>query len=543
MRAMENKASSVQGTGILVFTSLLTGLFAYGPSNSAGPSGLIRTDNLRIESGIISGIKSQGGDVAIFKGIPFGAPPIGDLRWRAPAPVAAWKGIRPCKAFGPNPMQGKPVPFSVYNQDFLIPAGDPISEDCLYLNVWTAAKSPKEKRPVIVWIYGGGFVSGSGSLPLYDGEAMAKKGIVFVTINYRLGIFGFFAHPDLSKESGHNASGNYGLMDQIAALHWVQKNIAAFGGDPSNVSIAGQSAGSMSVNCLVASPLAKGLFRRAIAESGAYLFSTPVRMTTYLKQAEDQGMKVMETVHASSLADLRNMSAADLMAKTFGFRGPIVDGFVLPASIPDIFASGKQNQATLLTGWNGDEGTALASLGGGLKSADDFKKQVQQQYGAAADSILKYYPASSDEQAANSQLDYFRDITFGVQNYAWCKMATKSGKEPVYLYNFTRKVPASDPYKKYGAFHTGEVAYAYDNLDFLHRPWEPIDHTLAQKMSDYWANFAKTGDPNGPGLVHWAPFGSQTNQAMVFDVESGMAPVANQAALDFLISNLATPAK
>src|SRR5579863_6920032 len=229
----------------------------------------------KTDAGMVSGIKNSTGDVTAFKGIPFAAPPVGDLRWKAPQPVQHWDGIKKCDSFGPSPMQLKPFPFIVYTSEFLIPE-NPIGEDCLYLNVWTGAKSKAEKRPVFVWIYGGGFSSGGSACPIYDGEALAKKGIIFVSINYRVGVFGFFAHPELTKESPDKASGNYGLLDQIAALKWVKKNIAAFGGDPDKVTIAGQSAGSMSVNALVASPLTKGLFKRAIAESGSFLVKNPL---------------------------------------------------------------------------------------------------------------------------------------------------------------------------------------------------------------------------------------------------------------------------
>ncbi|MEP7319706.1 MAG: carboxylesterase family protein, partial [Panacibacter sp.] len=264
-----------------------------------------KTDTVKVTGGLISGTKSNEGDIRIFKGIPFAAPPVGDLRWKAPQPVKPWTGVKKCEAFGPSPMQNKPVPFSMWTEEFLIPK-EPISEDCLYLNVWTKAKSAKENKPVIVYIYGGGFSSGGSGCAIYDGEAMAKKGIVFVSINYRVGIFGFFAHPELTKESVSNASGNYGLMDQIAALQWVKKNIASFGGDPNNVTIAGQSAGSMSVNCLVASPQAKGLFQRAIAESGASFVSGPFRGSNTLQEAEAAGLKVAESLQASSIKDLRN---------------------------------------------------------------------------------------------------------------------------------------------------------------------------------------------------------------------------------------------
>ncbi|HXB09294.1 MAG TPA: carboxylesterase family protein, partial [Puia sp.] len=240
-------------------------LFAFRFGGFGGGGGF---DTVKVEGGLISGAVNQAGNIHVFKGVPFAAPPVGVLRWKAPQPVPSWTGVKSCVAFGPSPMQDAPVPFSMWSEEFLI-RKEPIGEDCLYLNIWSGAAAPTEKRPVLLWIYGGGFGSGGANVPIYDGEAMAKKGVVFVSINYRVGIFGFFAHPALTRESGHGASGNYGLLDQIAALKWVRKNIAAFGGDPANVTIAGQSAGSISVNCLVASPLASGLFQRAIGESGA----------------------------------------------------------------------------------------------------------------------------------------------------------------------------------------------------------------------------------------------------------------------------------
>ncbi|MDQ6902995.1 MAG: carboxylesterase family protein, partial [Bacteroidota bacterium] len=348
---------------------------------------------VNIEGGKISGSVNKEGDVHIFKGVPFAAPPVGDLRWKAPQHVLSWNNVKPCIAFGASPMQGNPVPFGPWSSEYLIPK-EPINEDCLYLNVWTAAKSAEEKRPVIIWIYGGGFSSGGTGCPIYDGEAMAKKGIVFVSVNYRVGIFGFFAHPQLTKESGHNASGNYGLMDQIAGLEWVRKNIAAFGGDPDNVTIAGQSAGSMSVNCLVASPLCKNLFKHAIAESGASFLINPVIGISTLKKAEDDGEKI-----GASIADLRKLSAADLMKEKQNVRGVMVDGYVLPQTIAQIFAAGKQNDVDLLTGWNEDDGVIF----GKPTTAEEFKKQAEQQYGSDAYKLLQLYPAANDEQAAAAQ--------------------------------------------------------------------------------------------------------------------------------------------
>lgn len=481
-------------------------------------------DVVKTNAGLISGTVNKDGDIHIFKGIPFAAPPVGALRWKAPQPVQPWSGIKKCDAFSASPMQAKPAPFSMWTEEFLIPK-EPISEDCLYLNVWTGATSANEKRAVLVWIYGGGFMSGGSACPIYDGKAMAKKGIVFVSMNYRVGVFGFFAHPELTKESGHNASGNYGLMDQIAALQWVQKNIAAFGGDPNNVTIAGQSAGSMSVNCLVASPLAKGLFQKAIAESGASF----MRGNATLQQAEQEGEKIAKAVNAASLAGLRNKSAEELMQKAQGFRGPVIDGYVLPDAIANIFTEEKENKVALLTGWNQDEGL----LFGPVKNAEQFQKEVQQNYGANAATLLKYYPATNDSEAATSQLKLSRDQIFGVQNYAWANIQSEQGLK-VYVYRFTRKVPATGEYVKYGAFHTGEVPYAYDNLKFVNRPWQPVDQELANIMSSYWVNFVKTGDPNGNELPQWEAYNTVDKKIMLLGESPHSETIPDKESLDFL---------
>ncbi|WP_370455732.1 MULTISPECIES: carboxylesterase/lipase family protein [unclassified Imperialibacter] len=486
---------------------------------------------VQIKSGKVSGGITADGKITSFKGIPFAAPPVGDLRWKAPQPVKPWEGVKECTSFGASPMQGKPVPFSMWSKEFLIP-DEPISEDCLYLNIWTGAKSSKEKLPVLVWIYGGGFQSGGSGVPIYDGEATARKGIVFVSINYRVGVFGFLAHPELTAESPNKASGNYGLLDQVAALKWVNENIAAFGGDPSNVTIAGQSAGSMSVNCMVATPLAKGLFNRAIPESGANFG----RNQPSLQQAEEAGVKLAETMSAGSLADLRKVSPEELMKAPWGLRGSIIDGYVLPAHIADIFAAGKQNQVDLLTGWNQDEGL----LFGPVKNASDFKAQISQQYGDNAGKVLTYYPASDDAEATQSQLNLSRDMIFGLQNYAWANVQAKQGKTNVYVYRFTRKVPGTGEYAKYGAFHTGEVPYAYDNLEFVDRPWEAVDRELEATMSGYWANFVKTGNPNGKSLPEWPTYKPDAKQVMLLGAEVEAKPIPDGAALDAMAAILST---
>ncbi len=483
-------------------------------------------DVVATKSGKVSGTKTADGAITSFKGVPFGAPPVGDLRWKAPQPVTPWEGVRECTALGPSPMQGKPAPFSMWSSEFLIPA-EPISEDCLYLNVWTGAQSSSEKRPVLVWIYGGGFNSGGSGCPIYDGEATARKGIIFVSINYRVGPFGFFAHPELTKESGYNASGNYGLLDQIAALKWVQQNIAAFGGDPGNVTIAGQSAGSMSVNCLVASPLTKGLFQRAIAQSGAS-FS---RNQTSLAAAEKAGADAARALNAASLADLRAKSSAEIM--TLRARGgPIVDGYVLPEQVADIFAAGKQNPVDLLTGWNEDEGLMF----GPVRKAAEFKEQIQRQYDDRAEKMLEFYPATDDAVAAQSQLNLSRDTIFGSQNYAWANAQAAAGGRRVFVYRFTRKVPGTGEYAKYGAFHTGEVPYAYDNLKFVDRPWEPVDHELAKAISTYWANFIKTGNPNGSEQPTWPEYKLGDRQVMLLGEPVEARPMPGRAALDLLVA-------
>ncbi len=484
-------------------------------------------NEVRVEGGTVSGTVNAAGDIHIFKGIPFAAPPVGALRWKAPQPVQPWSGVKECVAFSASPMQGSPAPFSMWSEEFLIPK-EPISEDCLYLNVWTGASSAKKKKPVLVWIYGGGFSSGGAACPIYDGEAMAKKGIVFVSINYRVGIFGFFTHPELTKESGNHASGNYGLLDQVAGLKWVQKNIAAFGGDPSNVTIAGQSAGSMSVNCLVASPLAKNLFKKAIAESGASIL-TGAFGSINLQKAEQDGEKTAAGLHATSLADLRKIPAADLLKARQTIRGVVVDGYVLPETIGEIFNAGKENKVALLTGWNQDEGF----LFGPIKKAEEYKKEAEKNYGAEAQAFLQFYPGNTDEEALASQNKFSSDQIFGVQNYTWANIAASRGSA-VYVYRFARKVPGYGEYAKYGAFHTGEVPYAYNNLGFVKRPWEPGDYQLAETMSSYWANFVKTGNPNGNDLPKWEAYNVADKKIIVLDLKPESKTLPDAAALDFL---------
>jgi para-nitrobenzyl esterase len=470
-------------------------------------------DPVRVEQGQLSGVPGSDPGVGVYKGIPFAAPPTGDLRWRAPKPAADWPGVRKADQFSSTCMQTPYPEGSLYRSE-----PQPVSEDCLYLNIWTAAKSASDKRPVMVWIHGGAFTRGSGSTPAYNGENFAKKGVVLVTINYRLGIFGFFAHPELTQESEHHSSGDYGILDEIAALKWVQKNIAAFGGDPRRVTIFGESAGSWAVNILVASPLAKGLFQRAIGESGANFN----RMAT-LADLEKTGLRT------GSIKDLRAKSAEEIL-KTSGAFSVNVDGWLLPTDVMTIFEKGQQNDVPILIGSNADEGTAFMppkiTLAG-------FQATAQARFKDHADEALKIYPATSDAEAWKASAALMRDQTFGLQMRTWARMQTKTGKSPAYLYYFSR-VPPGPVGEHYGAFHASEISYVFGTPDIGRRTWEDSDRKLSEIMSSYWVNFATTGNPNGKGLPVWPNYDEKKDLALGLGDEIHPIPVPNKAGLDFL---------
>jgi para-nitrobenzyl esterase len=473
---------------------------------------------VRVENGRLTGAPGSSAEVRVFKGIPYAAPPVGDLRWKAPKPAANWQGVRQATGFSATCMQTPYPKTSIYYQE-----PEPVSEDCLYLNVWTAAKSNKERRPVMVWIHGGALTKGAGSIPTYDGEAFARKGVVLVTINYRLGIFGFFAHPELTKESDRNSSGNYGLLDQVAALEWVQKNIAAFGGDPKRVTIFGESAGSWSVNYLMATPLAKGLFQRVIGESGAMFGVLPK-----LAQVEESGKKFAAAHGADSIAALRAKSA-DELNKAGGNSAPNVDGWFLPQDVYTIFANGKQNDVPLLIGSNADEGKSLSTP---VSSAEAFIEGAKRRFGDKAGDYLKLYPAGTKDEAVASAFATLRDTVFTWQMRTWARIQTKSGKSKVYLYYFDR-VPPGPTSAQYGAYHASEIAYAFGNL-LPPRPWEDTDRKLSEAMSSYWVNFATTGDPNGKGLVKWPAYDQSADTALELGDTIAPKPHVHQAKLDFL---------
>jgi len=462
-------------------------------------------ETIKVEGGLITGTRSWGYGVRMYRGIPFAAPPVGDLRWKPPQPVIPWEGVLAANDFGPSPMQRQRPPFEASHND----GTHPYSEDCLYLNVWSAAKSPDEKLPVMVWIFGGGGVEGSGSEALYDPNSLAKKGVVVVTFNYRVNVFGWMSHPDLTAESPNQSSGNYGALDQIAALKWVQNNIAQFGGDPDRVTIFGESGGSRSVNWLMASPLAKGLFQGAIGQS----HSVFGRMMT-LRQGEKQGKQLEQSIGAASLAELRAIPAENLEAFILrnGSRmgAPVVDGWFLPEDIYTIFAQGKQNNVALITGGNEDEGGGIAGANRtnvrpkDLASYMEWAKEI---LGDEAKHLIKYYPAATDADARRAYHDIFRDANM-VGHRIWAKLQSEAGKSPAYFYLFSMAPPAygkdgKTPDRSRGAFHGAEIAYVFDNLRYMDRPWTDHDRKIADIASAYWVNFAKTGNPNGPGLPKW----------------------------------------
>jgi len=485
---------------------------------------------VRVESGLVSGTPAGTPSIEVFKGIPYAAPPVGDLRWRAPRTPASWQGVRKADQFSASCIQNVVTERKPWTFEFM--THGEISEDCLYLNIWTPAKFAGEKLPVFFWMYGGGNTEGSAGVPVYDGESLAKKGLVVVTINYRLGVLGFFTHPALTKEA--DTSGNYGLLDQLAALQWVRKNIAAFGGDPDRVTIAGQSAGAADAHSLVASPLAKGLFARAIEESGSNI---ALNMRTLAEQEKD-GVLFAEAKGAHSLADLRALSPKDFItpvtpagaAAPLRF-GPVVDGHFLPDSPNRIFALGKQNDVPELTGCNKDD------LGGGVPHPDTtveaFEKMAKERYGDLSGAFLKLYPAgSSNTQVGQSQNDSARD-QLRTSMYLWAQNRAKTAKTKAYTYYWDHTLPGPDA-DKYGAFHTSEVPYVFNSLAKSDRPFTDADRKIANMMSSYWANFAATGDPNGKGLPHWSSVSEKPGMTMELgDTNAPISVAGDKAKQDF----------
>ncbi len=507
---------------------------------------------VKTANGMVEGMDDSG--IYVFKGIPFAQPPVGELRWKAPQPVKNWEGVRKADQFGPRAMQ-LPI-FGDMNF-----RSDGMKEDCLYLNVWTPAKTGEERLPVLVYFYGGGLFTGDGSEPRYDGASMARQGIVALTVNYRLNVFGFLSHPELTKESPNKASGNYGFLDQAAALQWVQKNIAAFGGDPDKVTIAGESAGSISVSAQMASPLSKDLIAGAIGESGSLLGTLPA---TPLAEAEKIGVKFAKIVGASSLADLRKMPAEALLEATANpevSRFPsTVDGYFFPESPMEIYAAGQQAQVPLLLGWNSEEMNYRALMGEKEPTPENYKTVLQSLYGDRANEVLKQYPGATTEEVIQSATDLAGDRFIGFSTWKWGDMHSKTSDQPVYRYYYMRPRPAmrpemgdavpglaggvvtgpeaqkNKPPVARGAVHSAEIEYAMGNLSTNRvYDWQPEDYKVSEIMQGFFANFIKTGDPNGLGVPTWEPLNSgDTPKVMLIDVDTRLETEANRDRYLFL---------
>lgn len=494
-------------------------------------------ENVELSQGYLAGISTEDGAVTVFKGVPYAAPPVDDMRWKPPGPAASWDGVRQADTFGSSCIQNLARSRAPWTEEFMVQ--NDASEDCLFLNVWTPAKTAAERYPVLVYIHGGGFNEGSGEVLMYDGEQLARKGIVVVTINYRVGVLGFLAHPELAAASAEGAAGNYGLLDQVSALEWVQQNIAAFGGDPNTVAIAGQSAGAASVYYLVASPLAKGLFHRAIMQSGpGALASIGARgsLAGSQAEAEQNGLQFAAKKGAASIADLRALSVDVLTEVTpderpMGFR-PVIDGWFMPEDPSAIIADGNHNDVPLMSGLTADEGSAFFAYG--TLTAAEFVAQSKRRHGDKADAFLALYPSNTDNESAASQIASAREagiisLASLLADYA---LASESD---TWAYYFTRAIPWPEQ-PQFGAFHTGEVPYVFNNLALLDRPWEPEDRVLADQMSSYWANFTKQGDPNSAGLPNWPFFQTLEDPFMHLGVEVRPLPLPEKDKVAFFLA-------
>lgn len=534
----------------LLFTCFFT-LIVFSPTLAQDPNSF--PVKAKISQGLIEGNYNTHTGIQTYFGVPFAKPPVGDLRWKAPQPMDSWEGVKQTKRFGPRPMQTM-----VFGDMKSRSAG--VSEDCLYLNIWTPAKRDTKDLPVLLYFYGGGNVAGDASEPRYDGESMAKKGMVVVTTNYRLNIFGFLAHPDLSAEASYKASGNYGVLDQQAAIAWVHKNIAAFGGNPEKITIAGESAGSIAVSVQMASPLSRGLIAGAIGESGAGI--NPTLAPVSLAEAEKTGAEFVSTAGFKSIAELRKLPARDIYeiyneSKRFGFP-MVLDGYFLPKTLPEIFEAGEQAQVPLLLGWNSAEIPGMAFMQGQPYTNDNFVAKVKEAYPKAYDEVLKLYPHGSEKEVEYSATALASDRFIAYSTWKWFNLHRKYSDKPVYRYLYSKirpqlvdqsKTPglAGGTVKKdenapkmpeaIGANHACEIEYCMGNLPLVtDYAWTADDYKVSETMQAYFANFIKTGNPNSEGLPDWpAALGSDpAPSVMILNTESKAVKASQDARYEFL---------
>jgi len=508
---------------------------------------------VRVENGIIEGNYDTHTGIQTYLGVPFAKPPIGELRWKAPQRLDNWDGIKQTKTFGPRPMQTL-----VFGDMKSRSSG--VGEDCLYLNIWTPATRNTKDLPVLVYFFGGGNVAGDASEYRYDGERMAKKGIVVITTNYRLNIFGFFSHPELSAEATYGASGNYGLLDQNAALKWVHKNIAAFGGSPNKITIAGESAGSIGVSQQMASPLSKNLIAGAIGESGAGIKPTMAPVT--LKEAENIGLDFAKNAGYPSLAELRKLSTREVYeiyneSKRFGFPA-VIDGYFLPKTLPEIFESKQQAMVPLLLGWNSAEIPGMAFMQGQPYTEENYLAKVKEAYPDTHDEVLKLYPHGSVQEIERSATNLASDRFIAYSTWKWFDLHRKNSDQPVYRYLYSKLRPplrdktlvsglAGGTVKKdseapkvpepIGAPHACEIEYCMGNLHLVDDyAWTEDDFKVSETMQNYFANFIKTGNPNGKNLAKWPSVEANDTAppVMILNTESMAKKAFNDARYEFL---------
>jgi para-nitrobenzyl esterase len=500
---------------------------------------------VKVEGGSVQGAVEDG--LTVYRGIPFAAPPVGDFRWRAPQPVVKWDGVKETVRFAPACVQGM----------MMGPGGSgpAPSEDCLYLNIWSPAKSPRDRVPVFVWIYGGGFAGGATSIPTFGGEKLAKKGVVLVSIAYRVGQMGFFVHPELSAETKNRVSGNYGLLDMIAGLQWIQKNIAAFGGDPHRVTIFGESAGGIAVSMLCASPLAKGLFHGAISQSGGSFgpprpAPMPGENMRRLADAERSGEAILKTAGVASIAEARKLPPDKLSGgggrgqggQDPGGRGqaarggggpaglsywPVIDGWVIPDDQYKLYEAKRYNDVPVLIGYNSDEGLSFSPA----STPEDYVANVKSRFGPFADKLIAAYPPGKGTVAKTAR-DLMRDAAFGWHTWIWARLQSKTGKSKVFYYYFDQHpdYPADSPQAGRGSPHGQEVAYVFQHLN-PNQQLTKSDEAISEAMAAYWTNFAKFGDPNGAGLPRWPAFSEANPVLMYFAQTPRTGPVPSADAL------------
>jgi len=507
---------------------------------------------VKIENGAIEGLYDTKTGLQTYFGIPFAKPPVGELRWKEPQPLENWNNVLETKKFGPRPVQG--IVFGDMQS-----RSDGLSEDCLYLNVWTPAKKATTVLPVLVYFFGGGFVAGDASEPRYDGASMAQKGIVVVTVNYRLNIFGFFAHPELSKEAPYKASGNYGLLDQHAGLKWVQKNIAAFGGDPKKVTIAGESAGSIAVSAQMVSPLSKDLIAGAIGESGAGI--NPTLAPVPLAEAEKVGNEFAKNAGYPTLGQLRALSTRDLYelyteSKRFGFP-TVIDGYFYPKTIPELYKAKHVAQVPLLLGWNSAEIPGMAFMQGQPYTNENYVAKVKAAYPNDFAEVLKLYPHANPKEIELSATALASDRFIAYSTWKWFDLHRKNTNKPVYRYLYSKLRPplvdqsktpglaggtvnsedAPKPPPAVGAPHACEIEYCMGNLDLVKDyAWTPDDYKVSETMHSYFANFIISGNPNGDKLPNWpaAEAKDDTPPVMIIDTESKAVDAKDDARYMFL---------